>query len=188
MRTLITIFLILLMFTATASASITRSTEMEFEGKIDYQMVAENQHSITATKLEGEGIVKAESDIEITTLDLSHKQYYILMADDALSVTGRPYKNLELITGLYVDDNIYAVGLKVYGGQQGVFEGDFAYTTDEMLDFNVETYSELTYGVYRRYVELEDPEVKLKEIMEAVGTGMFKDVIRFGPEEPPLVE
>lgn len=189
MRKIFIIMVILLLIASTASASvITRTTETEFEGKINYHMVAENEEAVTATKIWGEGTLKAENDLKIKETNLDYKQDYIMIADNAKSVTGRAYKSMEMITVIAAEENVYAIGIKVLGGQHGVFEGDFSYGSLDITEpevvpvgLTVDTYSELGESVYRRYVNLVDEDISLREVMKAVGTGRFKDQLRFRP-------
>ncbi len=193
MRKLFIIVMVILLLTTTVSAaSITRTTDTKIDGKLDYHLVMSNDEAVTATKLQGEGVMEYTHDVLLKETELAFKQDYILIADDTRSVTGRAYKDIDLVTAVKAEDNVYAVGLKVFGGQKGVFEADYFYGALELVDveidvFDVTTYTEVTEGVYRRFVDLTADEISLTEVMRAVGQGVYKDTIRFKPE-PPLVE
>lgn len=178
---ILTVVLILFLILAPVSTANTleRDSEIDMKGQIDSLSTVTAGETETVVKVEGHGGLVGSESVTVDEEDLSFNMAYSLEADDAITVTGRPYRSLEVLTGVKVAaDNLYVTNIEATGGHRAEIYKTIGVELGT-INLALDKQAMMTGGVYQRHIELSKGDVSLNEVMKVVGYGEAKDRIRF---------
>ncbi len=176
---ILTVVLVLLLILAPVSYALERDSEIDMTGQIDSLSTITAGETETVVKVEGHGRLVGSESATVDEEDLSFNVAYSFEADDAITVTGRPYRSLEVLTGVKVaEGNLYVTGIEASGGQRAEIYKSVGVELGS-INLALDKQAMMTGGVYQRHIELSKGDVSLSEVMKVVGYGEVKDRIRF---------
>ncbi len=181
MRYFVLALVIVFLFSAVAEAStMSRDLSIEFEGEIDYESVTGNNVADTATVVEGSGSGTVENSTRANESSFSH--------DLAIEVTSDEEKVKAVAAAQVFDGSIYATKVNPSEGETGSIDQDFSAANSEFPAVEIAHKSEITHGLYERYIDIEKDGMYLRETLRLLGVGRVMDLLTYEPPEEPEEE